>query len=322
MNGKTATMKKVIILLLLIPNMLLASENYNEYHLDGSENIKLAIKSLTHKSSNSSIVFVHGTGESKERYLDFAKPFYRQGYDVFLYDQRGHGYSSRFTKDPSKVSTDSFNRQVRDLELIVEHARRTKEHKVYLIGHSMGSLIITRYLELNPTTVEKASLSSPMIKIKLPAPEAIVKGIADAHCFFGLGDMRVYGEDPNFPVNASHLDIKETHSLESHLSYKEKVKAHPRDLFTWGVTFKWLSEAIATGKTVRREHKKLKTPLLILSAGDDHFVDTKAQLEFCSKLDKCTIKVYKDSYHSVFLEEENISSDARGRTLAFFKDKN
>ena len=79
MNGKTATMKKVIILLLLIPNMLLASENYNEYHLDGSENIKLAIKSLTHKSSNSSIVFVHGTGESKERYLDFAKPFLSSG---------------------------------------------------------------------------------------------------------------------------------------------------------------------------------------------------------------------------------------------------
>ena len=139
--------------------------------------------------------------------------------------------------------------------------------------------------------------------------------------FIGLEDMRVYGEDPSFPVNATHLEIKETHSLKNHLEYKEKVKAHPVDLFTWGVTFKWLSEAIKTGIKVRSEHKKLKTPILILSAGDDHFVDTDAQLEFCSKLENCTIKVYKDSYHSVFFEEEAISKDARARTLAFFKDK-
>ena len=65
---------------------------------------------MEHKNSKSSIVFVHGTGESKERYLEFAKQFYRAGYNIVLYDQRGHGYSSRFTTDRNKVSTDSFSR--------------------------------------------------------------------------------------------------------------------------------------------------------------------------------------------------------------------
>ena len=86
----------------------------------------------------------------------------------------------------------------------------------------MGGLIITSYLEQNPNVVSKAVLSSPMIKIKLPAPEFIVKAIVDAHCFVGLGNMRVYGEDPSFPLTASHMDIKETHSEKNHLLYRKK----------------------------------------------------------------------------------------------------
>ena len=46
----------------------------------------------------------------------------------------------------------------------------------------MGGLIITRYLELNPNSVEKASISSPMIKIKLPLPEILAQLLAEAHC--------------------------------------------------------------------------------------------------------------------------------------------
>ena len=59
------------------------------------------------------------------------------------------------------------------------------------------------------------------------------------------------------------------------------------------MTFNWLKEAISTGMTVREEYKKVKTPLLILSAGDDHFVDSQAQIDFCSRLSDCRIKVYK-----------------------------
>ena len=83
------------------------------------------------------------------------------------------------------------------------------------MGHSMGGMLAVRYLQMYPRTIKKAVISSPMFKIKLPFAESLVHAIAKTHCFMGMGNARVYGEDPEFPKTASHLEIRETHSKKN-----------------------------------------------------------------------------------------------------------
>ena len=287
--------------------------------LNGSLNHPISVSADVNPKTTKAVIFVHGTGETQLRYLEISKFFKENRFNTYRYDQRGHGYSGRFTKDRTKVSTDSFANQIKDLDKIVKIAK-SQNNKVYLLGHSMGGLIITRYLQINPDDVDAAVVSSPMYKIKLPTHEDIVSIFINAQIMFGMGKVRVLTEDPNFPKTASHLEIKETHSRKMHENYKSIVKKDPDNLFTWGVTNHWLMEAIKTGKATRENVSNLKTPLLVLSAGDDHFVDQKAQKIFCDSSKLCKNKVYPHSFHSIFQEEKYIREDAYKASLEFFKE--
>ena len=104
----------------------------------------------------SPIIFLQGgpggpIGDGNIRMLE---PFAAQGYDVYLYDQIGCGFSGRL-KDIREYTAD---RHKKDLEQIVA---AIGVEKVILIGQSWGAILAVLYAADNPGKVEKMILTGP-----------------------------------------------------------------------------------------------------------------------------------------------------------------
>ena len=103
------------------------------------------------------VVIVHGMAEHADRYDDFAKRLNREGYVVLADNHRGHKFNS--DGERGIVAPDSFENSVRDIKSVVDYAKQTYGVEVALLGHSYGSFLSQRYLELYADTVVCCILS-------------------------------------------------------------------------------------------------------------------------------------------------------------------
>ena len=103
------------------------------------------------------VVIAHGMAEHADRYDDFAKRLNGEGYVVLADNHRGHKYNP--DGDLGKVAPDSFENSVRDIRTVVEYAKEKYAPGVLLLGHSYGSFLAQRYLELYVDTLTGCILS-------------------------------------------------------------------------------------------------------------------------------------------------------------------
>ena len=107
-----------------------------------------AVKWLPEGEPKAVVQLIHGMVEFIERYDDFAKYLTAQGFVVVGHDHLGHGDSFRSVEDWGYITDNSPARVlVRDI-----HHLRTITEKEYpglpyfILGHSMGSYLLRRYL--------------------------------------------------------------------------------------------------------------------------------------------------------------------------------
>lgn len=103
------------------------------------------------------VVISHGMSEHTERYDDFAKFLNKEGYVVLAEDHRGHKYNNAGAK--GVVDGDSFNQTIEDIKTVVEYTKATYGVDVVLLGHSYGSFLSQRFLELYSDKVRACVLS-------------------------------------------------------------------------------------------------------------------------------------------------------------------
>jgi alpha-beta hydrolase superfamily lysophospholipase len=110
------------------------------------------ITRLTHFSCTNapkaSILILHGMAEHQKRYYKFAQYLQDEGFDVYLYDHRGHGTDK-------KLSELGFFAPARGYQLVIDDAIHISEYieknkrsdKFFLLGHSMGSFIVRNVIQ-------------------------------------------------------------------------------------------------------------------------------------------------------------------------------
>jgi len=94
------------------------------------------------------IQIIHGIAEHCNRYQRFAELLTKHGYGVISYDHRGHGET-----DPDQLGyipdEDAFHRMTKN---ILDFTNRVKQEfpnqPRILFGHSMGSFLTQRYMQL------------------------------------------------------------------------------------------------------------------------------------------------------------------------------
>lgn len=93
------------------------------------------------KKPKAILMISHGFGEHSGRYGNLVKQLVPAGYAIYALDHRGHGRS-----DGQRVHVDDFNEFVIDLKTFFNLIRQENpQDKIFLIGHSMGSVISLAY---------------------------------------------------------------------------------------------------------------------------------------------------------------------------------
>jgi acylglycerol lipase len=96
---------------------------------------------LPEKKPIAILLIAHGFAEHSGRYLNVVKHFMPQSFAIYALDHRGHGRS-----DGERVKVDDFQDYVKDLKTFFNIVRKENpKDKIFLIGHSMGSVIALLY---------------------------------------------------------------------------------------------------------------------------------------------------------------------------------
>ncbi len=115
----------------------------------GVDNLKLNVNEYLVDEMKGIVLCVHGMSEHSKRYEDFALFLNKSKYSVYTYDHRGHGKSLLENENKGYLGKDGFNKMVYDLDVIINHIKeKYPKEKLYLLGHSMGSFVTERYIQL------------------------------------------------------------------------------------------------------------------------------------------------------------------------------
>lgn len=103
----------------------------------------------------------HGMAEHIGRYDEFMQFLCNNGYVVVAYDQRGHGKTAGSVEKLGYMSdNDNFQALVDDLYKVNQYVHENYPNKlIYLFGHSMGSFVSQRFIELHSSSIDGCILS-------------------------------------------------------------------------------------------------------------------------------------------------------------------
>ena len=103
----------------------------------------------------------HGMTENILRYDEFAEFLNDKGFIVYGHDHRGHGETAKCKENFGYLAdADGFDWLVRDLhELMIKIKCENEKLPLYLFGHSMGSFVSQRFVELHGNELDGLILS-------------------------------------------------------------------------------------------------------------------------------------------------------------------
>lgn len=136
------------------------------------------------------VAIVHGFGEHSGRYTNMVDRLVPAGYAVYAFDLRGHGRSPG-----QRGHVDRWTEYREDVGAFVCHvSEREPGRPLFLLGHSMGGLIVLEYAEQHPEGLRGVIASGPL----LAQP-----GISPVKLALGRVISRVY---PRFSLDTG-LDV-------------------------------------------------------------------------------------------------------------------
>ncbi|KAB2452363.1 alpha/beta hydrolase [Bacillus sp. CH126_4D] len=115
--------------------------------LDGSE-IYLR-KWLPERDPRGIIQIAHGMTEHAGVYTDFIAALLEAGYGVYAHDHKGHGKTVKREEDYGHFEPNvGWNEAVSDVIFVSETIRKEQTCPLFLLGHSMGSFLSRRAVQL------------------------------------------------------------------------------------------------------------------------------------------------------------------------------
>jgi alpha-beta hydrolase superfamily lysophospholipase len=248
-------------------------------YLDGAGGLRLHYLGWEVERPRAVVLIVHGHGEHAGRYAGVARTLTDAGCSAFALDLRGHGRS-----EGRRGHAARFGYYLQDLERFRAQVQATagEETPAFLLGQSMGGLVVLRYLEEYAPRLRGAVVVSPWLGTIQPIPrwKTIVAPLLS----------RVL---PAFPFR-THLRTEYlSHDTAAVQAYRDDPLVHDR------LTPRLFTEiGSAMGLVVQRA-ERFHLPLLFMLAGDDRIVSTPRALAVARAVGgpAATVRVYPDFYH-------------------------
>ena len=127
------------------------------------------------------VQIAHGMQEHKERYRDFMNYLASKGYAVVCADHRGHGKSIQCPEDLGYFYDESGDAIVEDLNAVQENLRQEYPGvPVFLIAHSMGTLVARKYIQSHDDRISALVLSGAVYKNPAAKPGKMLVNVIRA----------------------------------------------------------------------------------------------------------------------------------------------
>lgn len=232
------------------------------------------------------VIFTHGFSSYAAPFRHVAQAFVEAGCAVTLYDARGHGHSTG-----QRGYVRDFSDYADDLGRVVARAREPFPGVPFaLLGHSQGGAVTLDYLlsGAGPLPV-CAAVAAPMLEIIVPIP------------WYKRAVNAVFG--PLFPRVAVPNGI-----TAAMVSRNDVIRAaFARDPLVHHVaTARWFKTAEEAERRILALAPKLGIPTLLLIAGQDRIVSTRAQDAFAGAAPAGVLEQrrYPELFHEMFMEPE------------------
>ena len=232
----------------------------------------------TKNRPNGTVILLGGRKEFLEKYNETAGDLNRMGFDVYSFDWRGQGLSTRMLSDRSRGFILDYDEYLHDLQVFFDTVVPANTRRpIYFLAHSMGAHLAIRFLHRRRTGIDGAVLTAPMIDIfTVPYPRWLVRLLILLGFKIGRQDAVVPGSrkrsqrDRHFEGNPLTSDPRRF-QVE-----KRALKTNP-DLVVDAVTFAWLSATMDSIDNLKVPGylEAITTPVLIVTAGADRVVSIK-----------------------------------------------
>ena len=251
---------------------------HSQSSMYGYGGVKLFTQSwLPDSAPRAGLVIVHGFGEHSDRYMNVVNDLVPRGYAIYSFDLRGHGRSegqrghvNRWVEYEEDVR--SFLQQVQ---------QQAPELPIFLMGHSLGGLIVLSYGLRCPQDMRGVISSSPA----LARP-----GISPVLLSLSTLMSRIW---PTFSMSTG-LDARGISRIP------EAVNAYRNDPLVHDVgTARLGMEMSVTREKVLAHAAEWQPALLLIQGSADRIVPPDVGKVFFARagnLDK-EILVYTDAYH-------------------------
>jgi alpha-beta hydrolase superfamily lysophospholipase len=273
------------------------TENVQEHHgyLEGVGRLRIHYRTWEAARPVAGLIVVHGLGDHIGRYEEFADAMAGHRVSTFGLDLRGHGMS-----EGRRGHTGTFNVLLQDLDRFRREVQGLLDvsSPLFILGHSMGGLIVTRYLEEYDSGLAGGIIMSPWLATAMETPRWKVTLATTVNRLLPALPFRT-GLDPSL---LSHDEMEVTR-------YREDPRVHDH------ITPRLFTEmSTAMGLALQRSDR-LHVPLLFLLAGDDQLVDTGKAVAFARSLQALdvTLRVIPDAFHELLQESDRAARYAEIR---------
>ena len=228
------------------------------------------------------VLLVHGLGEHMGRYDALARVLNGWGFAVRGYDQHGHGRSNG---KPGTLPADT--RLLDDLTEMVDATRAAmpRGQPLVLLGHSMGGLVVGRFVALGVRPVDLLVMSSPALDPGLGAVQKLLLATLPAIA-------------PNLCVS-NGLDANYlSHDAAVGQAYRADPLCHDR---VSGRLARFIAD---TGPAVVAHAPRWVVPTLLMYAGADRLVNPAGSRAFAAAApaDVVDVQPFEALYHEIFNE--------------------
>ena len=265
----------------------------SEGRFEGAGGYQLFAQSwLPDRSPAAILAIVHGFGEHSGRYGNVVAEMVARNIGVAGFDLRGHGRSPG-----QRGHINSWNEYHDDLQAFLNWIVEQKfGNATFLLGHSLGSLIVAEFILSQPKDLAGIVLSSLGVD-----PVGIAKPLI-------VATARLLSRPwPTFPVKLG---------LDPLLLSRDRqvVQAFNADPLVHGMTsMRWGTETLAVIERIKASASRIDAPLLLLHGTADRINSLAGAQAFFHKAspDKGEFRRYVDSFHEPHndLDQKKVVAD-------------
>jgi lysophospholipase len=250
-----------------------------------SDGVNIHTVSWLPESSSATVVIVHGLAEHSGRYAHVAARLNAAGCAVYSLDHRGHGKS-----DGLRAYFEDFDQPVNDLKQYIDTVKVAQPgRKLFIYGHSLGSLITLAYALRHGRDLAGLVISGTPLEVESSQPRALIQ----------IGDL-LNSMVPKMGI--TKLDSKGlTHDMAV-------VQAYDSDplVYRGAVRVRMAHHIIQVSRMIKAQAAQLTMPLLLIHGEADPIcpVAGSRTLHGAAGASDKTLKIYPGLFHEIHNEAQ------------------